>query len=279
MTGPLTLCCLLATLVGCGRQNDTRGTLASQQGIGPDQPPLNIHSIKELDDSMSPGLTTNEIVARWGSPQDSRSTLDGLLEWRYPLNLVPAEGGMKGTYAFGVRLVITNGRVARLTHDYMGTPAGIKPQSIPTQVSNEGAQSDGQRSPVLKLFVVSDKPSPDAVFIDTPRLPKLGFVPASPSLNITNVMEATIEELTIPDGAQQTSTAWAFNVLLNEDTARVLSTLSSTNLGHKLLIMLDSELLAAPFLTAPLNTGSFMFRCRDAEVKRLLEKALAKMKR
>jgi hypothetical protein len=272
-------CTVLALLVSCDQKAEFSDTNQTRSETDKDGVALAVRNISELHQLFVVGMTTNQIISRCGNPQDIMDLSGGVREWRYSVNPFPAEGGMSGTYVFGVRLELSNGQLARVKCDYMGIPSGASPQELTGQTTNAVTEVNRPSVTVLKLFVVSASPIPGGTYFNTQQFPRLGYIPPTPNLAITTIKSATIAEQTIAEEGNKTTTVWSLSVYLNDQDARLLRSMTLTNIPCRILTMVDEEPVAAPVLTTPLSDGNLAFECRNRQVIEVLQNALAEMKR
>jgi hypothetical protein len=265
-------------LTGCGRQAD-RPSAHSQPGNGSSPPAQAIQSMRDLGRVMTPGITTNAILTRLGAPLDSEQLPNGVMEWRYLLPPFPAEGRMRAAYVIGARLEITNGCLARVNCTYMSAQNGGKQEVLLSQTESGQTKDKKQPSPALKLFIVSSESFTNGDLIDTHRFPKLGYVSQRPTLAVSVIKEAAVEEHAASASGEQTETGCSFTIFLTSQDASLLKSITATNTSKRVLIMVGNELVAAPFIVAPLETGSFMFECHDRPLIESVKDALRRMDR
>lgn len=269
--------CILATFVsGC---EDRNGVVAGSRATAPDkdQRPA-IRSKGDLERLLLPGMGTNEIVLALGAPRWIESLSKGEQVWDHNLPPFPENSDAQGnftTYVVGVTIGITNGQLAYWGCVSQGVPSGriVRSENVP---SNGEGQADVVE---LKFFVVSKNPIADGRFIDTERLPRLGFIAPNPTLVINKVKEVTLEERMRSDSKKQNSTNWSFGVFLTQEDSVRLKTMTTTNVDERLLIMIGDEPVCAPTLMMPLETGSFEMEIHDKSLMELLQKGFAKMER
>ena len=267
-------CICACLLVGCDGKN--RIVDSRQHGAKRNAQPA-IASKLDLQRILIPGMATNEIVASLGEPRWVEIVDQGEQVWDFGLHPFPENSESHVayvTYVIGVTIGITNGHMA-----YWGCISG----GVPTDrlLRTEDIRPTGKAqadSPQLKFFIVSADPIANGRFIDTERLPKLGFVCPTPVLTIRVLKELTLEERTIPGTKNQESTRWAFNVSLTQEDAERLKAMTATNVSEKILIMVGDEPVIAPTVLAPLETGRFAIECSERSLMELVKKHLAEMK-
>ena len=237
-----------------------------------------IQSTAELGRRLVPGMSTNDIFAKFGEPMSVDTLGEGRTEWRYGLSGFPADDDMKGTYVMAVNITVTNGHLAGWACTYMAPPhtgGNAKPLAIGKR--SEESPGERQEQPVLKLFVVSDEPIADGRQIDTPQLPKLGFISGTPNLAIKRLKQVTLGEDAVPQGDGKTSTNWQFGVSLVPEDAAGLASLTASNVGRRILITVGDVPVIAPIVQTPLKTGSFVIECGEHSLMETVRSNLTRM--
>lgn len=233
-----------------------------------------IKSVADLRKLIVPGMTANEVTAKLGQPDWEETTSSGVF-WHYQLIPFPADDEMKGTHVIGVIVGLTNGHVAIWSCAYAGET------SVVTVTSRESLVdvANGARSTVLKFFVVSSHPVEQGRFIDTDKLPKLGYISSKPELVINRLKEVTMEERKVREADAQSRTVWVFKCSLDEQVAAQFKAMTTTNVLKRVLIMVGDEPIVAPTIFAPLEDGRFEIECQDRSLMEFLKKQLVGMER
>ena len=165
--------------------------------------------------------------------------------------------------------------------DYMGgalVPGGTQ-EVLRSRTVTQATEGLNKSPPTLKIFVVNSDPVPGGHLVDTERFPKLGYIASAPSLELEKVQEVTLEEGVFTELTNQPRPVWSFRIVLDRKDAPLLRSMTETNIGNKLLIMIGDELAAAPVLTTPLKTGNFVIDTSDRAVMQLLKERFASMPR
>jgi hypothetical protein len=264
--------CLTACLVaGCGQKSNIADGSRDRMANRSTQPAVG--TIADLRRLLPTGMGTNELLASFGEPGRREPLGRGVEEWHYSLSPFPADDEMRGTYVVGVGIGITNGHLAYLSCTYAEVPRQPPKQIVPLD-----GNSRSNTAP-LELFVVSSTPVAGGRFIDTERLPKLGFIPPTPSLVITQLKDLTLEERTSSNSENQVRSFWSFGVFLTEEDTARLKSVTAANVSKKLLVMVGNEPVTAPTITSPLETGSFAIDCAERPLMEAVQKQLAAMHR
>ena len=258
---------LLILVSGCGRKSDDAKD--SGTNLHPE-----IQTTAELRRRLVPGMPTNEIIASFGKPLWVEGLGEGRTDWQYGLSGFPADDAMRGTLVVGFNAEITNGHLAWWGCTYMHDPTGENARMLPIGKTNAGSQEE---PPVLKVFIVSDKPLVNGRQIDTPQFPKLGFISGAPSLGIKRVKEVTLRENVVPQADNNSSTNWQFGVSLIPDDATGLASLTASNVGSKILMMVGDVPVIAPVIRAPLENGKFVIDCDQRLMMETVKSNLTRM--
>jgi len=113
----------------------------------------------------------------------------------------------------------------------------------------------------LKFYIVSEQKIEGGKFIDTPSLPKVGYISATPDLVVTNLLDVYREKRATSDIVNgkvvpsQPSPGLA--VALRPDDAKRFTALTEKALGKRLLVALGDRPLTAPKVVAPIETDRF----------------------
>ncbi|MGD0087819.1 MAG: hypothetical protein ABSC24_11910 [Verrucomicrobiota bacterium] len=127
------------------------------------------------------------------------------------------------------------------------------------------SSSDATRVP-LSFYVVSEQKIDGGRFIDTPNLPKLGYISATPDLVITrfvavNETVAHSGMVNVDKDGKRTVTPLpdqpALDVMILPEDAQKFEALTEHNIGKQVLLMLGDAPLMAPRVNSPISTQSF----------------------
>ena len=269
-------CTLVAWILGCSDKPElppaSRPPAASQ--ASPQEARLAIRSVVELRKRLVPGMTTNEIIAKWGKP-DREEVTGNTISWRYSLRPFPADDDMQGTHVIGMIVDTTNGHVARLNFAYVGAArvsTGAPPEPL-------GDRTNGGRPTTLKFFAVSTHPVKGGRFIDTEQLPKLGYISSTPELTIDRLKKVTLEQQRVEQPGAPSRMVWAFKCEMDEEVAAQFKAITTTNVGKPLLIVVGDEPIVAPMIVDPIPNGLVDIEVPDRTSMELLRKHLDGMQR
>jgi len=261
------------TFAACGSRLSAQVSPSLQPGVGEPRPA--IKSTADLRRLLVPGLGSDRIVAILGEPGFKESVDEKKAEWTFKLVPFPADDKMKGAgvYVVGVQLVLTNGCLANCHYSYFDRELGVKKEVL----TGSGSRSPEGHSPALGFFILSTAPLPGGQFIDTKRLPKLGFVGATPDLKIDMLTQVVVEEYRRSETNGIIGTEWIFALHLTRADAKRIETLSKANVSRTVVIMLDQEPLCALSIVSPLGTGSFLLPCTERPLMNELKRQFADM--
>lgn len=221
------------------------------------------------------GMTTNEIIEAFGQPSHVQvfDSIESI--WRYALSPFPAVGKMEGTSVVGLVLAVTNAHLSYWGYDYVGTPSAAK--TLALQQSDTGLFSaKGNAAATLNFFVVTSKALDNGRLIDLPQFPKLGYIAASPDLEIRKLESFSCEEHA-GIGPTSMPSFWSFNVRLAADDTAALRALTQTNISQQVLILVGDVPVSAPTIRAPLDSGTVTIECPNKELMQLTSNSLARM--
>jgi hypothetical protein len=141
---------------------------------------------------------------------------------------------------------LAKGRVRGVSFGYQPGPTQVtKREPIPGGASTN-------RPVTLDFFVVRTNAYSGGRFIDTPHLPKLGYVAAQPDLSIRKLEEVKFREEVETDSEGQKRTNSVFGISLTPEDARRFADLTSTNGLKRILIAVANQPIVAPTI---LGTG------------------------
>lgn len=113
----------------------------------------------------------------------------------------------------------------------------------------------------LRFYIVSEQKIEGGRFIDTPTLPKVGYISPIPDLVVTNLLDVYRERRAtsaIVDGKVVPSKPPpGLAVALRPADAKRFTSLTEKALGKRLLVVLGNKPLTAPKVVAPIETDRF----------------------
>lgn len=125
----------------------------------------------------------------------------------------------------------------------------------------------------LKFHIVSDQKVEGWKFIDTPTLPKVGYISTAADLVVTNLLEVYREKRatsSIVDGkVVPGNSPPGLAVALRPADAKRFRTLTEKALGKRLLVTFGDKPLTAPRVVAPIETDRFsIYFATEGELKK-----------
>jgi hypothetical protein len=231
-----------------------------------------IKSTTEFRKLLPLGISTNQIIALLGTPEITNLISAGTTSWTYFVPEFPADDDMRGTYVSGLSAYLTNGRLARVAFMYRGGPTEtVRREEIRSPETNGGSAG-------MKLFIVNTNQTPGDRFIDTPQLPKLGYIGPVPALAVNKLDELALEEQKHTDSEGKTRTDWVFQASLTPADAARFADLTRTNLYKKLLVTVGDVPVVAPMIVQAMEGGQLQIWCPES-MREQVRSNLAKLKR
>ena len=132
-----------------------------------------------------------------------------------------------------------------------------------------GFQQKSAASPALQFYIVSEEKIDGGQFIDTPDLPKLGYISSVPVLTITNLESVDLgspkPQIMLDENRKVVSSnsVSSLNISLNSDDAKKFSAITEQAIGKQLLMMLDNSPLIAPRINGPISTKQIQLTLGD----------------
>ena len=155
-------------------------------------------------------------------------------------------------------------------------------------LASRGYSATDTKSDTLAFYVVSEEKVDGGRFIDTPDLPKLGYIAAKPDMVITQLV-AVSETVThssmgkIGEDGKVTSTPLpdqpALVVQILPADAEKFKSLTEHCVGKQVLMMLGDTPLIAPRVSSPISTKSLQISFGDHGNRKPIEDALKKLVR
>jgi hypothetical protein len=245
---------------------------ARSQGTGPEAL-ASLKSTAAYRKTFPAGTETNEFVRLLGSP-DSREVFHNatnVTTWLYFVPPFPADDEMRGTYVTSVSPVFTNGRLWRINFSYTEGPTEtVRKENLPRVSTNAVVP--------LKFFTVKERQFAGARLIDTPTLPKLGYVAANPDMEVHRLSDLELREEVRTDSESKRHTNWVFSIWLIPDDVERFEALTTANLGRRILIAVGDRPIIAPMVRATISQGHVDLTCPPDEQHRL-KAELARLKR
>ena len=222
---------------------------------GNERPENNLARLTEADlqKSVSVGTSRDKIVTIFGLPLNEEQKPDGTLRDIYNSlgdNTTPGNWDHKFS---GFVVFYKSNLVIRVEPSYSSqeTFAG---QTVVKSATNQAID--------IALSVVYETNIVGGVYIDTAKLPHLGFIAAQPDLEFHQAKSLSI--LTNKD-----SQKCELEIQLNDIDCERTSRFTATNVGNQVLISLKGQPLAAPRITSPITGGSLAIsRLAESDIEK-----------
>jgi hypothetical protein len=259
----IVLTCFVPVL-GCARES---GPIGSEARFG-----TSVFT-QQLASVLRKGMSQQELNNMFGEPlqQEVRSngTADLIYHWGLPRPVnarVESIGGLSAQ--FSNDHLISWQPIYTLSEP----PVGAAKQHLVS--TNRSVFPEGNAHTLggeLAFYVVSDKPIAGGTFIDSEKLPKLGYIHGSPNLEIKHLEAVSVDVYPVVDLAGETvgpTNAGKFmarvSIVLTAQDAKLFFALTGENIGKRILITFDHEPLAAPLVMQPIETGNVQISLPDA---------------
>lgn len=114
----------------------------------------------------------------------------------------------------------------------------------------------------ILFFVVSKVKVDGGTYVNSPVLPELGYIAATPDLTFSSI-ESVVEgnEAVGPGDAQALPT---LIIALSENDARALREYTESRVGKRVLICLGRRFLSAPYILSPIANGQLCVSFSDS---------------
>jgi preprotein translocase subunit SecD len=139
---------------------------------------------------------------------------------------------------------------------------------------------------VLTFHIVSEQKIEGGRFVDTPALPKVGYIANHPDLIVRRLRdvfpqkEAGYAFMGDTNGNHKTVPSHpppSLAVQLRAEDAKSFEALTERALNKRLLVMFDDDPLSAPWVRAPIEAGSFTISFNSQAELKKTESGLKKL--
>jgi hypothetical protein len=222
----------LLLTVGCGRQTNSGYTEQQVAAI------------------VVPGATREAVERAFGSPTASVPTSDGTVKAIYQMPLPRRPKPYRNKFT-GFQVDYRDGRVLRsspLYSDLVEYHAGTRENSAATPPPMHTAIPRNPGNAPLEFFLVKDSPFSSSHLLDTPALPKAGYISDTPDLTVPSVNSVTAGDM---------SGTPAIQIQLNPADAARLRALTQTNLGNRVAFAIGTNIVSAPRVRGVIKNGQF----------------------
>jgi hypothetical protein len=216
--------------------------------------PLVANSMEDISRLFAVGMSTNDIIGRFGSP-DFHVMVPGGENWTYSVTPFVREGA-DDYKVIGIVLFVTNGTLAGWDGFYASQEKLANP-------ATEKILNSGSNIPMeLNFHIVHDSAIPSGRLLNTPRYPNLGYISAKSDFSVRQIRELTLsEKMDLENNSERKS--WELYFVLNVTDADGFERLTESSLGKKVAIMIGDEMIAAPTIQYPIMNGTFTVQFDD----------------
>jgi hypothetical protein len=232
---------------------------------------------------LKKGISKQEINKMFGEPVWGEVRTDGTVDLVYSW-AVPSAYGARVESIGGVSVQLTNNLLISWQAIHARVDAAIGATKQYSGSSNRAVLSTGNSYNTdvkMALYIVSDEPIDGGTFVDTARLPRLGYIRPSADLEIKHLQAISLDEYpTVDLNSGHTGSASAdksvarLSVVLTAQDASAFYTLTVQNVGKRILVTLDDEPLAAPLLMQPIKTGELQITIKDSSTAEKIDRQL-----
>jgi hypothetical protein len=233
---------------------------------------------KEVDKIIKRGVTKKAVIQAFGEPvrEDQLPHYGSVADYEW----FPELGRVNAYNIFeGFEVYYTNDIVAKWLPTYgsqqMWGATNADEHDFVADAKEQKQASATNESAKLSFYVVSDEPSEGCVFIDTPKLPKLGYVSTNADLTVLQLESAKESVPRNKDSQEGGSTM--FYIKLTTTDAQAFALLTSKNIGKRLLLSIGRSPIIAPRISAPISTGEINMTGSDEETAQILGRLLPLM--
>jgi len=254
------------------KRNDAKSSTKTAQDPIQREGLTKFSSKAEFEQKLVLGVETNSLISCLGRPDSVQRLDEDTQLWNYRLQPFATGKSADGdyiTHVLGLNARITNGHLA-----YWGFVSANLPNVEHSQIQALESTTNLADTLEIEFYVVSPEEIPDGRFVNTVRFPNLGFTTTSPVLRIRTVERITIKERTTVGDKNETNRHWLVAVELAKKDAVEFGMITQTNLGKRLLIMLDKEPVSCATVTLPIESGAFEFVCSDSNLLEFIRKRL-----
>jgi hypothetical protein len=227
----------------------------------------------DLQRLLAPGISTNEIIKTFGIPRLIDRSGQNEQVWHLSIHpfLDKSEGQRAySIYVIGVIVAITNGHMA-----YWDCVTGDASNGSAMRTDSILSTNNGHRiASTIKFFLVSTNPIAQGRFVDTKRLPKLGYIAINPDLSIDRFKRVFLEERRLREVNELTRTSWVFRCTLDTHDINRFKDMTTINVLNRMLIMIGDEAIVAPTILYPVEDGNFEIECEDRSLMEAIRKQL-----
>lgn len=228
----------LAFLAGCGQESRTGQKAGRREAKS--------YSEAELSNLITEGMSLEKVFEQFGPPASEHQIDQDTVMMVYSFPLAPMQ---KGIYLAGFSIYVKNRSVVKWS-----------PIMEETRQSTLSGGTQGQFGDRLfQIFIASDTLSNVVNAVDSQGSADASALKAHSDLTFKAKVFAGVS------GSERQGEQTVILVLGAQD-AEKLQSLTETNFGKRILIVLENKVIAAPVISAPIASRQFMFTVKDASV-------------
>ena len=217
---------------------------------------------EEVQPRIQPGMPESEIIRVFGEPSSKSDYGNGIKRLNY-LAPVGHPSQARDTGVSAVLVFFKDGKVI----DYWTVPSRGSVY-IPDKEFKKASVMSHQRTldsaPELTLHIVNQTAAEGRAYVDTPTLPRLGYISQEPDLRLRRLNTFKTGTTLSVRGGKLTERP-TICIHLTAQDAVALKELSSRNLGKHMLFVINRKPLVAPFLRGPISGGVFLVDMESRE--------------
>jgi hypothetical protein len=247
---------LAVFFVGCGsKDKDATGNSVTKRFTLDE---TNLSTIIHL------GMSREALITKLGEPLGTTDVEGGYIAYDYLFEVSDWEGPRRSVVA-GVSVFLKNDKVAewKPIHQMVG---GYRKGDTPVQIEpRRSAEGQVPSDSHLTFWLLSDQPTEGGRYIDTERLPKLGFIPKEPSLRIVR-LKGLLQRREITSNAKNEEVENpVLGIELVAEDAPSFEKLTRETQGKRVLMMVGETPVIAPMMSVVITGGKLQLPWGNAQ--------------
>jgi hypothetical protein len=202
------------------------------------------------------GDTTTNLIAQFGDPVGQYETGDHELSMSFFFLDNKHEALVAGVGGF-TAFFVSN----RLVH-WDPIYESVNPKFENSSVKHAPVAFEADH-PVIMLSVVSQNQTNGWIYVNDPMFPNLGYIKRSPDLSVYS------GQYVVYDSTENSSHTIEF--ILSQEDGGKLHTLTSENVGNQMALLVDTQVIAAPYVQGSIADGRVMLELSDPSYSILLQ--------
>jgi hypothetical protein len=203
------------------------------------------------------GSPKSAILKAFGNPfkEDAIDNSNSCAIYSYPPDM------QKGTWEnrfSGFTVFYQNDVVTRClpSYDSLYAPQ-IASRKTTTNQSTEGNNTNAAKYNSISFYIVSGSGLEHGLYLDTPELPKVGYVPAMPTFSVSHLKSVKEISLTVNQNPTKDKRS-SLELDFEDEDAKAFKALTENNLGAKVLIEVGHVPVSVVRIVEPVNSGTLM---------------------